>query len=281
MSDTLDSPFPIVLAPTGMIPSRELTPHVPLSPIEIAEDVARCAKIGVTSVHLHARDEAGYPDWHIDTYRSIVYEVKSRTPDILINVSTSGRNWSELEKRADCLALEGDLKPDLASLTLSSLNFLSGPSMNHPKIIEDLVKIMKDRDITPELEIFDLGMINMARVLQKKGILSKPLVINLFFGNIASTQATATEFGVTVDRLPKDSIWSGAGIGRSRDIAHAFSLASGGGVRVGLEDGIFLDPYGKTLATNKQLVTKVHNLGALLNRRYMTPAEFRKKLKSD
>lgn len=275
MSRALNSPFPIVLAPTGMVPTRELTPHVPLTPHEIAQDVARCSQIGITSVHLHARDEAGKPDWRISTYREIVFEIKSRTPDVLINVSTSGRNWSELEKRADCLALDGDLKPDLASLTLSSLNFLGGPSINSPKIIEDLARIMNERGITPELEIFDLGMVNMIRVLQKKDILKDPLVANIFFGNIAGSQATATEFGVTVDRLPEATTWSGAGIGQYRDTVHAFALASGGGVRVGLEDGIYLDAKSRTLATNEQLVERVHQLGAYLNRHFMPAKEFK------
>jgi uncharacterized protein (DUF849 family) len=207
-----------------------------------------------------------------------VYEIKSRTPEILINVSTSGRNWSELEKRADCLSLDGDLKPDLASLTLSSLNFISGPSLNHPTMIEDLARIMKERGIVPELEIFDLGMVNIAHVLKRKGLLSTKLVANLFFGNIAGTQASATEFGVTVDRLPDSTIWSGAGIGRFRDIAHAFSLASGGGVRVGLEDGIYLDSNQDTLATNEQLVERVHQLGAFLNRSYMEPSQFKREI---
>jgi uncharacterized protein (DUF849 family) len=258
-----------------MVPTRELTPHVPLSPIEIAEDVARCARIGITSVHIHARDREGRPDWKGDTYREIVYEIKSRTPEILINVSTSGRDWTEFEKRADCLYLDGDLKPDLASLTLSSLNFASGPSLNHPVIIENLARIMKERDIIPELEIFDLGMVNIAHVLKKKGLLPNIIVANLFFGNIAGTQASATEFGVTIDRLPDSTIWSGAGIGQFRDIAHAFSLASGGGVRVGLEDGIYLDSTKKFLATNEQLVERVHQLGEFLNRSFMKPSQFK------
>lgn len=275
MSHTLNSNFPIVLAPTGMVPTREQTPHVPLTPVEIAEDVARCADIGITSVHIHARDEQGQPDWRADTYKSIVYEIKSRTPDILINVSTSGRNWSELEKRADCLALDGDLKPDLASLTLSSLNFLSGASVNQPIMVEELARIMQERNIVPELEIFDLGMVNMIGVLRKKSLLKAPLVANVFFGNIAGAQATASEFGVTIDRLPGETIWSGAGIGQYRDVAHAFSLASGGGIRVGLEDGIFLDYTSRSLATNEKLVERVHELGRYLNRSYMKPEDFK------
>ena len=267
--------FPVVLAPTGTIPTKKLTPFVPITPREIAEDVYRCSQIGITSVHIHARDADGEPGWNRDLYASIIYEIKLRTPDILINVSTSGRNWSDLEKRADCLALDGDLKPDLASLTLSSLNFVSGPSINSTDTISALAKIMLERDIIPELEIFDLGMVNMVKVLRGKGLLPKPLVANLFMGNIASAQTTPSELGVMVDRLPEGVCWSGAGIGAFRDRAHALALASGGGVRVGLEDGIFLDTQRQHLATNEQLVERVHKMASLLDVAFMEPHEFR------
>ena len=181
----LDRPVPIVLAPTGMVPTRAMTPHVPLTPDEIARDVAAAAEIGITSVHLHARDAEGVPTWDREVYARIVGAVRERAPDVVINVSTSGRTWSELEKRADVLALDGDLKPDLASLTLSSLNFIGGASVNAPDVIRGLATIMRDRGIVPELEIFDLGMLNFAHVLRKEGLLPGPVVANLFFGNVA------------------------------------------------------------------------------------------------
>lgn len=276
----MNSSFPIVLAPTGMVPTKTHTAHVPITPKEIGAEVERCAELGITSVHIHARDLDGNPEWKLETYRAIVSEIKSRNQDVLINVSTSGRNWTEVEKRADCLALDTDLKPELASLTLSSLNFLSGPSINAPDTIYKLAEIMRTRGITPELEIFDLGMINMISVLSKKGLLVGSLVANLFFGNIAGAQATPSEFGLMVDRLPSNTIWSGAGIGHFRDVVHALSLASGGGVRVGLEDGIYLDSDKKSLATNEQLVERVHKMATLLGREYMKPSEFRLLLNS-
>lgn len=268
-------PFPIVLAPTGMVPTKLQTRHVPIAGKEIAQDVRRCANLGITSVHIHARDSLGQPDWRIETYRKIVSEVKAQTPEILINVSTSGRSWSDFEKRADCLALDGDLKPDLASLTLSSLNFLSGPSINSPETIFELARVMKERGITPELEIFDLGMVNMAKVLQKKQLLSGTIIANVFFGNIYGAQATLAEMAAMVAGLPEGAIWSGAGIGRSRDAVHAIALSAGGGVRVGIEDGIYLHPTGDELARNEQLVERVHEMAGLLGRRFMKPSELR------
>lgn len=278
MPAVLTDPFPVVLAPTGMVPTRAHTPHVPLTPAEVARDVAAAAAIGITSVHVHARDEAGAPAWHRETYARFVSAIRDAAPEVLVNVSTSGRDWSELERRADCLALEDDLKPDLASLTLSSLNFINQASVNAPDVVRGLARIMSERGIVPELEVFDLGMVNMVGVLRKEGLLPGPVVVNLFVGNIAGAQATLSSLGLMVSGLPDDAVWSGAGLGDFQATAHAMSLASGGGVRVGLEDGLYLDARRETLATNPQLVERGHEMGRLLGRRAMTPAEFRARL---
>ena len=261
-----------------MVPTKEMTPHVPVTPKEIARDVADAAAIGITSVHIHARGEDGLPTWEQEVYREIVTAVREQSPETVINVSTSGRTWSELERRADCLALDGDLKPDLASLTLSSLNFLSGPSVNAPEVIKGLAQIMLDRGIVPELEIFDFGMLNYIGVLQKGGLLPGPIVANLFFGNIAGMQATLPEVGLAVERLPEDTVWSGAGLGDFQLTAQSMSVAAGGGVRVGLEDGIYVDRGRTELATNPGLVERVHALLELHGRRAMTPSELRARL---
>ena len=275
LRDELAKPVPIVLAPTGMIPTKAMTPHVPITPSEIADDVSGAVALGISAVHIHARDDDGAPTWQRDVYADIITRIRERHPDLVINVSTSGRNFAELEKRADVLALDGDLKPDVASLTMSSLNFLDGPSVNDPKTIRALATIMRDREIVPELEIFDLGMINFAHVLQREGILVGEFPTNIFLGNIAGIQATPAELGLAVDRLPAAAHWNGAGLGDAQTSATMMALAAGGGVRVGLEDGIFLDHRREQLATNAHLVERVHQSMQLLGRRVMTPAEYR------
>ncbi|MCK9821953.1 3-keto-5-aminohexanoate cleavage protein [Nocardioides cavernae] len=274
----LDQPAPIVLAPTGMVPTRAMTPHVPLTPDEIAADVAAAAAIGITSVHIHARGEDGAPTWEREAYARIVGAVRESSPDVVINVSTSGRTWSEVERRADCLALDDDLKPDLASLTLSSLNFLTQASVNSPDTIHALARIMLDRGIVPELELFDFGMVNYVHVLRRKGLLPGPVVANLFFGNVAGMQPTLGEIGLAVDRLPEGTIWSGAGLGDFGLPVQTHSIAAGGGVRVGVEDGIWFDRHRTTLATNPMLVERVHDLLQLHGRTMMTPEELRHRL---
>ena len=270
------TPAPIVLAPTGMVPTRAQTPHVPLTPTEIAADVARCAAIGVSAVHIHAREITGEPAWDRGIYAEIIGRIRESTPDIVINVSTSGRNWTELEKRADVLALDGDAKPDMASLTLASLNFLSGPSINAPDMIRRLATIMRDRDIVPELEVFDLGMLNFATVLRKEGLLVGPVAANLFFGNVAGMQPTLAEFGVAIDRVPDEATWLGAGIGDFQPIAQSLAITAGGGGRVGLEDGIYYDRARTRLATNSALVERIHAMLELAGRPAATHDDYRR-----
>ncbi|MCY7411604.1 MAG: 3-keto-5-aminohexanoate cleavage protein [Salinibacterium sp.] len=265
----------MVLAPTGMVPTRSMTPHVPLTPEEIARDVASAYRIGISSVHLHAREVDGSPAWRRSIYAEIIGRVRELTPEVVINVSTSGRSWSELERRADVLALDDDLKPDMASLTLSSLNFISGPSLNSPDTIRALATIMRDRGIVPELEIFDLGMLNFAQILRKEGLLVGPVAANLFFGNVAGMQATPSEFGLAIDRVPRDVSWSGAGLGDFQAVAQSLAISAGGGVRVGLEDGIYVDRARTMLATNLDLVKRVHGMLSTMERRSMTPREYR------
>ena len=266
------------LAPTGMVPTKEMTSHVPLAPAEIVDDVVACATIGVTTVHVHGRDEQGRPTTSKDVYAEIIAGIRTRLPDSVICVTTSGRNFPDLESRAKVLDLDGDLKPDMASLTLSSMNFPRSASVNEPKIVQGLAERMRDRGIKPELEVFDLGMANYAGYLIDRGYLTPPFYANVFFGNVASAQATLLELGVVIGALPAGVIWSVGGIGDAQLPMNAISLAYGGGVRVGIEDNWWFDAERTTLATNVDLVERVGKLAALHGRSVMAPAAFRQLL---
>jgi 3-keto-5-aminohexanoate cleavage enzyme len=109
-------PLIINLAPTGMVPTRAMTPHVPLQPEEIVAEALAAAELGASMVHIHARDADGRPAWQRDAYARIISGVRERRPDLVICVSTSGRDFPEFDKRSDVLGLTGDLRPDMASL---------------------------------------------------------------------------------------------------------------------------------------------------------------------
>ncbi len=272
---SLAGPAPIVLAPTGMVPTRRSSPHVPLQPSEIIEDVRKAYALGITSVHLHARDADDQPSWRAEIYRQIILGIRDFASDLVINVSTSGRDWSEIEKRSAVLRLDGDATPDMASLTLSSLNFIGGPSINPPDVIRKLALLMQERGIIPELEAFDLGMINMVSVLRKEGLIQGVVPLNLLFGNVAGMQPTPIEFAAAVSSLPPDVMWSATGLGDYQGITQAMAVHAGGGVRVGLEDGTFHDRARSIPASNIGLLQRVHQYLELAERTVMAPAEYR------
>jgi len=269
----------INFTPTGMIPTKVMTPHVPISISEIVEDVHEAFELGITMVHLHARDEStGEATYKAEVYRRIIQGIRKFSNDLVICVSLSGRKFKEFEKRAEPLQIDGNLKPDMGSLTLSSVNFNREGSMNSPKMIQSLAKEMKYRGILAELEAFDAGMINYAKYLERKELLEAPHYFNLLLGNIACAQADLLHLGVMVRDLPPHSFWSVAGIGNSQFMMNSIAVASGSGVRIGLEDNIWYDHKRTRLARNIDLIRRIHTLADANERKIMPSSEFRKLL---
>jgi uncharacterized protein (DUF849 family) len=163
----------------------------------------------------------------------------------------------------------------MASLTLSSVNFNQIASVSSPEMIQALAAEMKQRGILAELEAFDVGMINYAKYLEKHGLLEPPHYFNLLLGNIACAQADLLHAGLMIRDLPDDSYWSLAGIGDAQLKMNAVAVASGGGVRVGLEDMIWYDDGRTRLARNADLVRRIHRLAEACERRVMAPAQLR------
>jgi len=265
----------INFTPTGMIPTKEMTPYVPITVNEIVEDVHKAWEMGITVVHLHARDEKDEPTYKAEIYRNIIEGIRKFSKDLVICVSLSGRTFKEFEKRIEPLQLDGDVKPDMGSLTLSSVNFNQQASISSPKMIQLLAGEMMHRGILAELEAFDSGMINYAKYLETKGLLQSPHYFNLLLGNIACAQATLLHTGVMINDLPPNSYWSLAGIGQAQLKMNSIAIAYGGGVRVGLEDNIWYDKKRTMLARNEDLLYRIHDLAAANEREIMSSSEFR------
>jgi 3-keto-5-aminohexanoate cleavage enzyme len=270
----------ISFCPTGMIPTKEMTPHVPVTVNEIIEDVHRAVEIGITMVHLHARDEkTGVPTYKGELYERMLGGIRKFSKDLIICVTTSGRDFPEFEQRSEVLDLKGDLKPDMGSLTLSSLNFNKTASMNSPDMIKNLATKMKQNGIVAELEAFDSGMINYAKYLESKNILEAPHYINLLLGNIACAQSDLLHAGMMVRDLPPKTYWGFAGIGLTQNMMNSLAIASGGGVRVGLEDNIWYDQKRTKLATNSDLLRRIHVQAEANDREIMSSSTMRSLLK--
>jgi uncharacterized protein (DUF849 family) len=275
------TPYPPLIvnaALTGMVAQRERFPDVPLTTDEIVRDAERCFGAGATIVHLHARDEHGRPDWRREAFAELIPEVRSRCPGIVVCVTTSGRAVSDVEQRADVLRLDGEARPDMASLTLGSLNFRTGPSINAIETVEALAASMAEHKISPELEIFDLGMAQFARRLLADGRLAAPLYANLMLGFPNSAPADARSLVALVEALPAGTTWAAAGLGAYQASANALAIAMGGHVRTGLEDNPWLDAAGARPATNAGLVERAVVMASAIDRRVATPAETRSML---
>ena len=267
------------LCPTGMIPTKQASPHVPVFPEEIIEDVLNCCELGITMVHIHGRGRNESPTWEPEVYAKIISGIRQVHPDIIICVTCSGRTYREFEKRSAVLELDGNAKPDMASLTLSSVNFNKQVSVNEPGMILDLADKMQERGIKPELEAFDLGMVNYARYLISKKLLAPPYYFNLIFGNIACAQANLLSVGLMVNELPENSIWSLGGVGNTQYFINTLAVISGGGVRIGLEDNLWYDtPQRNRLATNLDLLERLHMIAETFGRKAMSSSEARRKL---
>ncbi|HUF03557.1 MAG TPA: 3-keto-5-aminohexanoate cleavage protein [Aridibacter sp.] len=265
----------INLAPTGMIPTKEMTPHVPVSPEEVIEDVHECYELGITMAHIHARDEDGTPTYKPEIYAKMIEGIRKYAPDLVICVSLSGRNFKEFEKRSAPLELDGALKPDMGSLTLSSLNFNKEASVNSPEMIQKLAGRMKERGIKPELEAFDAGMVNYAKYLIQKKLVTPPYYCNILLGNIACAQADLLHAGLIVNDLPENTFWGLAGIGNAQLPMNSIAIAMGGGVRVGIEDNIWYDSARTKLASNSDLVKRIHLIASANDRKIMAPSTMR------
>ena len=267
--------FIINVCLTGMVPTRAMSPHVPMTPAEISRDVEDCVALGASMVHLHARDEDEAPDWKRETYQAILDAVRRAVPEVITCVSTSGRKVGDPERRMAVLDCEPP--PDMASLTLGSVDFLRDAALNPLPFVAALADRLRARGIRPELEVFNEGMARTAARMAAEGALQTPLYANLFLGNVGTAAAEPLDLAVMLHHLPAGVIWCGAGIGRDQVTANTLGMLFGDGVRVGLEDNLYLDEH-KAPATNPALVERVVRLGAVLGKRPATIAETRARL---
>lgn len=260
----------ITLAPTGNVPTRELTPHVPLTPEEIAADARQCYQAGATVCHIHARDAAGRPTHLKDSFAAILKALDATGCPIIRQISTGARAGKTPEDRAQAL----DLGPASASLATGSSNFPNTANVNDPPLVRFLAKTMLERNIKPEIEVFDTAMIQNALDLKKEGLLRDPLQFNLVMGVKGSQPATAKNLFHLVESLPPGCVWSVSVIGAAHVPLSTIALALGGHVRVGLEDNVY---YTKgVLATNLALVERIAAIARAFGRELATVEDTRR-----
>ncbi len=219
---------------------------------------------------MHARDHNGANSTKKEIFQNIISGIKNYAPELVLCTSLSGRYVQDKILRAEVLSLQ----PDMASLTMSSLNFPQGASINEPSTILWLIEEMKKYGVIPEIECFDLGMINYTNYLINKGIFNTPIYINVILGNLFSAGTDESTVAAIFNLLPKNAKICFGGIGKAQEIANLIGLNNADGVRIGIEDNFYLKD--KILGKNSDFINNIHNKLDELGLKYMPSVEFKK-----
>ena len=262
----------ITLAPTGSIPKTKDNPHVPVTPEQIVECALKCEDEGAAIIHIHARDKEENASDEPEFFQQVVDRLEGRT-NLIINISTGGRAGVGLASRTKRL----EAGCEMASLTTGSVNFPRSAYVNPPDLVDGLAQKMKELGIKPEIEVFDLSMINNAISLQDRDLADAPLHFNFVMGLKGAMPARIEHLVHLQGFLPEGSTWLVSGVGAAQLPMNIHAVLMGGHVRVGLEDNIY---YRKgELATNEMLVRRIGALSSEMGREVATPDEARKILK--
>ncbi len=261
----------ITVAPTGAWPTKEHNPNIPMTPSEIAKDVYECWKAGAAICHLHMRDDEGKGTMSKDKFVETVNLIKEyKDCDILINLTTSGDLNATDETRQEHLKA---LKPELASYDCGSMNWMhSSLFINHPKFLEELGMTMQENNVKPEIEIFDAGMIYNSFHYLKKGVLKAPCHYQLVLGAAGGTAATVENMLYLKSLLPEGCTWGALGIGKGHVPIMLAAVATGGHLRVGMEDNVMFGP-GELAKSNAQMVKRAADIVKIAGNDVATPTE--------
>ena len=283
----------ITCALTGAGDTTAKSPHVPVTPKQIAAAAVEAAKAGATVVHCHVRDpQTGKFSRDVALYREVMERIREADVDIIVNLTAGmggdleiggGENPMEFGPNTDLvgpltrLAHVEELLPEICTLDCGTLNFGDGDTIyvSTPAQLRAGAKRITELGVKAELEIFDTGHLWFAKQLIKEGLLDNPL-FQLCLGIPWGAPADTTTMKAMVDNLPADAVWAGFGIGRMQMPMAVQAVLLGGNVRVGLEDNLWLDKG--VLATNGQLVERAGEILSRLGARVLTPAEGRKKM---
>ncbi|HEX4802651.1 MAG TPA: 3-keto-5-aminohexanoate cleavage protein [Myxococcaceae bacterium] len=283
----------ITCALTGVVATREQCPYLPYTPAEIGEEARRACDAGAAVVHIHARDPlTGEQSWDAEVYRQIKEEVQKRSP-VIINFSTGGFNMGvegEEEKKKR-LEYVWKTRPDIAALNMGSMNYAKFSERRRAFVFDfvfmnpfqDILLVaaaMRQGEVKPELECFDLGHLYNALPLIAMSALQPPLQYSFVLGVLGGAPATAETLAHMSKQLSKEDTWEVIGISKVQWHLLATALVLGGNIRVGLEDNFYLDAAGTRMAEgNGPLVEKAARMARDVGREPMSPQEARLSLR--
>lgn len=264
----------ITCAVTGNITRPDQTPHLPITPQQIADECLAAAGEGAAAVHIHVRDPAtGKPSMEVAHYREVMERIRARDRELIVNLTTGpggrfvpGEDDPKVYGPGTTLLppLERvrhvvELKPDVCSLDLNTMN--SGPNVviNTPGNVRKMARAIVAAGVLPELEVFDSGDIHLARDLIQEGTIPGPGLFTIVMGVKYGFSSAPETLDYAHRILPAGARWSAFGIGRAEYPMLAHTWLLGGHVRVGLEDNIYLSK-GVLAKSNAELVAKARRI---------------------
>jgi uncharacterized protein (DUF849 family) len=258
----------ITVAPTGPIATTSDNPSLPVTPEQIAEQVAAAHAQGAAVAHLHLRDANERPTADLATAKRTMDLIAERC-DILVQLSTGVGLGVPFEDRAGLV----ELRPPMATLNPCSMTFGDSEFSNPPADVRRLAARMQELGVKPELEIYDTGHLEMGLRLREEGLLDGPLQFSIVLGVRGGMAATPANLLLMAERIPGDAIWQVIAIGSANLSLTAMGLALGGNARAGLEDAIYLRKG--ELADNASLVGRAVRLARDLDRPIASVGETR------
>jgi len=282
----------ITCAVTGNLTTPEQTPHLPITPEEIADACLGAAEAGAAIVHIHVRDPAtGKPSMELAYYRDVVERIRARNTQLILNITTGpggrfvpspdeprmpapGTTLMVPEKRVEHIAI---LRPEICTIDLNTMNSGGEVVINTPANARRMAKVMREAGVKSEVELFDSGNIALMHDMLADGSLVGPVLCSLVMGVRYGFQPSPETVIYARNMLPIDAEFTAIGIGKSAFTAVAQSYLAGGHVRVGLEDAVYLS-RGTLAPSNAAMVDKARSIVQDLGAQIMNPREAREML---
>lgn len=287
----------ITCAVTGAGDTVARSPHVPVTPDQIAASAIEAARAGAAVVHIHVRDpDTGQGSRDVSLFRRAVGLIRDADVDVILNL-TAGMGGdlvlggphsplpldeagTDMASAMDRLAHVEDLLPEICTLDCGTMNFAAGGDYvmaNTPEMLRAMAGRIKELGVRPELEVFDTGHLVMVKDLIDDGLIEDPVLVQLCMGiRYGAPDDPLTLLGL-VNQLPPGTIFSAFSIGRMQLPYVAMAVLAGGNVRVGLEDNLYAGPGEK--ATNGGLVQRAVTILEAMNVRLLGPDEVRERLR--
>ena len=284
----------VTCAVTGAGDTTGKSPHVPVTPKDIAAAAIEAAKAGAAIAHIHVRDpETGEGSRDPKLFKEVVDRVRDSGTDVVINLTAGmGGDWvpsdedpampgpgTDMISAEERLAHVHECLPEICSLDCGTLNFGNGNEIyiSTPPMLRRMAALTKEWGVKPELEVFELGHIRFATQMIREGLIAEPPMFQICLGIPWGADQSVDTMKAMKDHLPQGANWAGFGISRMQMPMAATAVAMGGNVRVGLEDNIYLDRG--VLATNGQLVTRAIEILERMGARALNQQEARNKLR--